>query len=141
MLKLKLISLRGVVLDQEVYNVSIPTPGGYITIYRGHADLISNVDSGELKVKLTEKTADDQAEYYAIAGGTADIEFGTVTIIVDEADHADSLSEKDAADAVRQAKELVQNATDKQSLDQAMVLLDRTQIRLNLATRRKKSKK
>jgi F-type H+-transporting ATPase subunit epsilon len=138
MLKLKLISLRGVILERQIYSVSVKTPEGIAAIYSGHSPIISTIVPSELKVRFDDKVKDGDEEYYALAGGILNVDGENVTIIVDEASHTDDLSETEVAAALASAKQAKAEAKDQQSISAALAEIDRHEVRLSLAQKRRK---
>lgn len=64
-LKLKIITLDGVYLNEEVDLVNLTTSSGNITILANHIPLISSIDISHMYIKKNNETIN-----FAIAGGT-----------------------------------------------------------------------
>ncbi len=67
-LRLKVVTPRLLLVDQEVDDVQIPTIEGLIGVYPGHRPLMVSIGRGTLSYRL----GSDQ-ESFEIAGGTAEI--------------------------------------------------------------------
>ena len=138
---LELITLRGKKVDQEIYEVTIPTENGPIAVYPSHQAHVTLATPGALAIRHKQDDADDKLEYLAITGGVVKISDNTVRILVDEADHSEDIVEDEAKAALARAMELKKNAKDQVELERALELVDRQAVRLQVAglRRRKRS--
>ncbi|NBU33250.1 ATP synthase F1 subunit epsilon [bacterium] len=135
-----LYSLDGVKFDDQVYEVIIPTLDGIIGVLPGHMPLISVATDGVILVRRTATERDDQRDVFAISGGTVQVENDQLRVLVDEADSADSLNEKEVQDAYERAKNLKANAKDHVSLQNAQAMMDRHAVRLQVASMKRRKK-
>lgn len=133
MIHFQLVSLSGVKLDEEVYEVTLPTMDGYIGVLPGHMPLISAAANGVVHVRKTATERDDMREVFAISGGVVEVENNTLRILVDEADNADEISEAEAQKAFDAAQKMKAEAKDQVSLEHAQTLIDRSAVRLQVA--------
>lgn len=132
-IRLQLVTLGGTALDEEVFEVSLPTPQGYIGVFPGHMPLVSLASHGVIKVRKKESDPETLTDYYATNGGIIEITDNVVRVLVDEADSAESISENEAEKALERAKDLLKNATNTVELQKAQELIDRTQVRIQVA--------
>lgn len=137
MLHFELVTLSGVKHREKVHEVMLPTPDGQIAVFEHHAPLVSVAIPGEIVVRREAGHPDDMLEHYAISGGVIEIADNNIRVLVDEADHAKEIDEKQAKQALELAQELLKNAKDKVSLDKAQSLLDRSSVRIKVAGLRK----
>lgn len=135
---LELITLRGKKLDQEVYQVTIPTETGPIAVYPSHKPLVTLAVPGVLAVRRHADDTDEQLEYLAITGGVVKITHDRIRILVDEADLSEEIKEEEAQAALKRAIEMKEGAKDQVELDKAMELVDRHAVRLQVAGLRRK---
>ncbi len=135
---LELVTLRGKKLDQEIYEVTIPTENGPIAVFPSHQPHVTLAVPGALAVRRNKNDSDDQLEYLAITGGVVKISHDRVRILVDEADHSDEILEEESKAALERAKELQKNAKNQVELERAMELVDRHTVRLQVAGLRRK---
>jgi len=140
MIHFTLYSLDGVKFDDQVYEVIIPTLDGIIGVLPGHMPLISVATDGVILVRRTAIERDDQRDIFAISGGTVQVENDQLRVLVDEADSADSLNEKEVQDAYERAKNLKANAKDLVSLQSAQAMMDRHAVRLQVAGMKRRKK-
>lgn len=141
MIHLKLITLKGVVADEDVYEVMVPTTAGVIAVYGGHAPLLGEVAPGVLTIRSKKEEKDDQRVQYGVYDGTVEVLKNTLQVLVDEVDAPGDVSEQEAGNALKRAREMQTKAKDAVSLAEAQSLVDRSQVRLQLANLRKHSKR
>lgn len=141
MINLELVTLTGVKLREEVYEVLLPTPQGQIAVFENHAPLVSTAKTGIISVRRKSEHPDDMMDHYAIDKGVIEIANNTVRVLVDEADKDTEVSAKEAEEALARAKSLLADAKDQVSLDKAQELVDRQASRLKVAELRRRSRK
>lgn len=141
MIRLKLITLDGLHFDDDVYEAMIPTKDGDIAVYGGHASLLSVASPGVVSIRKDKKVKDDDREFVAIYGGTVEVLNNVISVLVDEVDGSDSVSEAEAEKAHQRALEMKEKARDALSLQEAQALIDRSSVRLKLAGLRKRNRK
>jgi F-type H+-transporting ATPase subunit epsilon len=132
-MNLQLITLLGVKLDQEVYELLIPTAAGEIGVFPGHEPLVTVAVPGAITVRYNKGDADDKQDFFAISGGVVEISQNHVRILVDEADASDEIVEAESQAALKRAIELRDNAKDQVELEKAHQLVDRHTVRLKVA--------
>ena len=130
---LELVTLTGVKVDQPVYEVVLPTMAGPIGVFPGHEPLISVAKPGAIAVRFSKGDADDSMEYYAVSGGVIEITQDRVRVLVDEAEHGGDIIEAESKAALERALKLQETAKNRVELEQAQQLIDRHQVRLNVA--------
>lgn len=135
-MKLELITLLGPKADQQVYQATIPTTEGDITVYPDHEALITIVKPGVISVKY--KQDDSHIEFFAISGGVAEISGDRIRILVDEADHGDDIVEAESQAALDRALKLRDEAADQIELEKARQMIDRHAVRLKVAELRRR---
>jgi|SRR3989344_567841 len=138
MIHLQLVTLDGTKVDEEVYEVLLPTMDGQIGVMPGHMALVSVATSGVVSVRKKPNDRDDMMDHYAISGGAIEVENDNLRLLVDEADHADDISEQEAQKAFERAKKMKSEAKDEVSLEQAQSLMDRHAVRLQVAGLRRR---
>jgi F-type H+-transporting ATPase subunit epsilon len=130
---LQLITLTGVSLDTDIYELMAPTTAGDIAVFPGHEPLVTMAAPGALGVRYAKGDADTEIEYFAITGGIIEINQTSVRVLVDEADNGDSIVEADAKSALERAMKLRENAKDQVEIDKATQLINRQQARIHVA--------
>jgi len=130
---LQLITLQGIRVDQEIYELLAPTVAGEIGVFPGHEPLVTLASPGALTVRYKKADPDRELEYFAISGGILEINPTKIRVLVDEADHGDDIVEAESRAALERALKLRENAKDRVELDKAHQLIDRHQVRLRVA--------
>ncbi len=132
-MKLQLVALDGVKLDEETYSVSLPTLAGDITVYPDHEPLIGVVKPGIITVRKKSTDPNELLEHFATYGGVLEVTTEGIKILVDEADTADDINEQEAEKAHKAALELKKQAKNQVELEKAQALVDRSTVRLQVA--------
>lgn len=132
MLHLQLVTLTGTKFDDDVYEVVLPTLDGQIGILQDHMPLISAATNGVISIRRNAKDPDRDMEFFATNGGVIEVDHNKLRVIVDEADHADDISEAEAEAAMERAKQMKAEAKDQVSLEHAQTLMDRSAVRLQV---------
>lgn len=132
-MNLQLITLLGVKLDTEVYELLIPTAAGEIGVFPGHEPLVSLAIPGVIVVRYKKGDADSKQEFFAISGGVVEITQTRVRILVDEAETGEDIIEAESKAALERALKLQSEATSQVELDKAHQLVDRHTVRLRVA--------
>lgn len=135
---LQLITLRGVSVDRDIYELVVPTESGEIAIFPGHEPIVTMTKSGALAVRFDKNSPDTEREYFAISGGIVEINPDAVRVLVDEADHGDDIIEAESKAALERALKLRDEAKNQVELDKAHSLIDRHTVRLRVAELRRR---
>ena len=130
---MQLITLRGISVDQDIYELVAPTTAGEIAVFPGHEPLVTMAAPGALAVRYEKSDKDSELEYFAISGGIIEINPKSIRVLVDEADHGDDIIEAESKAALTRALKLRDEAKDQVELDQAHQLIDRHTVRLRVA--------
>lgn len=130
---MQLITLRGISVDQEIYELLAPTTAGEIAVFPGHEPLVTMAAPGALAVRYEKTDKDNELEYFAISGGIIEINPKSIRVLVDEADHGDDIIEAESKAALTRALKLRDEAKDQVELDKAHQLIDRHTVRLRVA--------
>lgn len=133
MIHFQLVSLGGLKFDEDVDEVILPTLDGQIGVLDHHMPLVSVATTGLIAVRHKSSDPDDFRDYFAVSGGVIEVNNNVLTVLVDEADHADEIEAADAKKAFDEAQKLKAEAKDQVSLDQAQSLVDRQAVRLQVA--------
>jgi len=137
---LQLITLQGVRVDQDIYELTAPTVAGEIGVFPGHEPLVTLASPGALTVRYKKGDADRDLEYFAISGGILEINPTSIRVLVDEADHGDDIVEAESRAALERALKLRDDAKNQIDLEKAHELIDRHQVRLRVADLRRRTR-
>ena len=133
MIRFELVTLDGTKYSQDVYEVRLPTPDGEIGVFTDHMPLVTIATPGIILVRPKQSSPDDLEEVFATNGGVIEFSDNVVRVLVDEADHAEDINEKEAQEAHERALKLKSEARDQVSLEEAQSLVDRSAVRLRVA--------
>lgn len=129
----ELVTLTGIKVDEEVYEVIIPTSSGEIAVFPHHEPLVSVAVPGVISVRRDKQHGNDQMELFAISGGVIEIGGNRVRILVDEAEHGADIVEAESKAALERALAQREKATNQVELEKAHQLVDRHMVRLKVA--------
>ena len=129
----QLVTLEGVRVDDEVYEVIMPTADGEISVFPGHEALVSVAVPGVVQVRRHKDDADSKMDFFAISGGIIEINQTRVRVLVDEADHGEDIVEAESRAALDRAIKLRDESKDQVELEKAHQLVDRQAVRLKVA--------
>lgn len=130
---LQLITLEGIRVDQDTYELIAPTSTGEIAVFPGHEPLVTLAVPGALAVRHKKTDRDSDLEYFAISGGVIEINPTEVRVLVDEADHGSDIIEAESKAALQRALQQRDAAKDQVELDKALQMIDRHEVRLRVA--------
>lgn len=133
MFHFQLVSLSGKKFDDDVYEVILPTMDGEIGVLQDHMPLVSVATNGAIAIRRQPRDPDSQREYFAVNGGVIEVADNNLRVLVDEADHADELSEAEVQKALQRAEKMKSEAKDQVSLEHAQSMVDRQTVRLQVA--------
>lgn len=112
-IKFEIVTPERVVLKQEIFQITVPTASGEITVLPDHIPLVSILKSGVLEIKR----ADDITEIIAVSAGFLEVMKDKVVILADTAERAEELDEvriKEAREKAEKLKEEAKNVDDVQ---------------------------
>jgi len=132
-LRLRIITPKKIVLEKEIFSITLPTKEGEITILPRHANLFSILEEGILKIKY-----DNDEDYLAIGGGYLETDGKEVNVLVSKAYGQDEIDEKMIEEAKKQAEKILEQAKNDLERQQAVSLLRRSLIDTKLLKKRKK---
>lgn len=139
-MELEFITLAGPKIQNDVYEVILPTTEGDIAVYPHHAPIVVAIVPGVIAVRHKKEDSDSARDIFATNGGVAEITGDKIRLLVDEADLADEIVEQEAAEALAAAKKLKEEAKDELELERAEALVDRQAVRLKVAELRRHRK-
>lgn len=138
-MRFELVTLMGIKLDQDIYQATIDTADGEISVYPGHEPLVTIATPGVIAVRK-HKDRDDE-EFFAMSGGVVEISGTRIRVLVDEAEHGDDIVEAESQAALERALRLRDEAQDQIELEKAHQLIDRHQVRLRVADLRRRKRR
>lgn len=136
-LSLKITTPEGVIYENKVDSVTLPTESGEITILQNHIQLVSILVPGEIIVR-----ADGKEDYLSVSTGFIELRNNQITILADTAEAVESLIEEEILKAKERAQRLLEQkrAIADVSFAEAAAALERELARLKVYRRRKASR-
>ena len=134
MLKLKIITPKKIVHEEEVKSVTVPSSEGELTILPKHTNLFCMLQEGILTYK-----GDGRDDYLAIGGGYMETDGKEVRILVARAYGQDAIDEKLTQEAITKAQKLLTEAKDINQRREASALIRKSLIDMRLIKRKKHS--
>ena len=131
--KLQLITLEGITIDSEIYELMAPTAAGDIAVFPGHEPLVTIATPGALVVRYEKNDSENDLEYFAISGGVIEVNPDAIRVLVDEADHGEDIVEAESKAALERALKMRDEAKNRVDLEKAHELIDRHTVRLRVA--------
>jgi F-type H+-transporting ATPase subunit epsilon len=131
-LELTIVSPEGELYSGEVDMVLAPGIDGQLGILPHHAPLITQLTTGELRVRVGE-----EEYYFAIHGGFMHVLPDTVIVLADVAERADEI-DIERAEAARQRALHMLSTMPPEERRLTEVMLRRSDVRLKVARRRRR---
>lgn len=132
----KIATPEKVVYEDDIFQVSIPTTTGEITVLPRHIPLVSILQAGELRIK------DKEGEHLmAISSGFLEARANNeVIILADNAERADVIDIDRAEAARKRAEEEMAKAKGREDVDYARLqaVIDREMNRVRVGKKYKK---
>ena len=120
-------------LDETADMVIAPGSEGVLGILPRHAPMIALLKAGELRLK---RGSEEHA--IAVAGGVMQVQPTKVTVLADAAERAEEIDEARARQAIERAKQHMSDARDRADQIQLQAALERANVRLRVAERRRR---
>lgn len=140
-MKFQLVTLLGTKVDQDVYEVILPTAAGEIAVFPGHEPLVGIAVPGAIAVRKQKGDPDSQLQYFAISGGVIEVTPDSLKVLVDEADSGEDIVEAESKAALERALKLRESAKNQVELEKASQLVDRHAVRLKVADLRRRHRR
>lgn len=131
-LKLKIITPKKVVKEEEVLSVTVPSSNGEITILPRHVNLFSLLVEGIVKIKTNQGE-----EFLGIGGGYVQTDGEKITVLVSRAYGQSEIDENLINEAVQEAKKIIKTSQDESEKNQAFATLRRAVVDSKLLKRKK----
>ena len=131
---LEIVTPEKVVFKEEIDELIVPTVNGEIAILPNHVNLLTQIDAGEMIIKVKKKE-----QVLAITGGFLQIQNNNITVLSDFAIRSEEIDAKQALEAQKRAEEMLKkNKEDMSERDFAQVQADMRKAILELKVARKR---
>ncbi len=128
MIELEVITPERLAFAELADFVSLPAIDGEVGILPGHAPLLVQLATGELRIRCGERT-----EHFAVSGGFAEVLKNRVHVFAETAEMQGEISAERARQAAERARKDIQKAAGPADLEQAQASLRRALLRLRIA--------
>lgn len=139
-LSFEIVTPGGLVFQEDVYQVLLPTPQGQIGVLPHHIPVVTLLAPGVISIQRQAGDKEAQWEHVATAGGFVEIDGKQVRLLADVAERADDIDELKAEEALEKARELARSQREQVSLADATGLLELNTARLKVAELRRRRK-
>ncbi len=104
MIQFKIVTPERTVLEEDIYQITLPIEGGEVTILPNHIPYIGTVKSGEILIR---KEMNGEETSLATSGGFVELHDNTLVVLADTAERAEEIDLARAETARRQAEEIM----------------------------------
>jgi F-type H+-transporting ATPase subunit epsilon len=132
-LLLEIITPEKVIYKDEVSEVVVPTVSGEIAILPNHANLLTQINPGELVVKKGESQ-----QSLAITGGFLEVQNNKISIIAEYAIKAQDIETGRAMEAKKRAEKVMSEKSTDNEMKIAQAEMIKAILELRVATKHKK---
>ncbi|MBE2224649.1 MAG: F0F1 ATP synthase subunit epsilon [Anaerolineae bacterium] len=136
-IKVEIVTQERTVFEGEVDSVNLPGSEGRLGILPNHSPLLTTLAYGEVIVKQG-----GQEDYFAVGGGFAEVQPEKVIVLADSAERSDEIDMERALTARKRAEKMMAEGVpeDPERYAQIQASLQRAQIRINVAQRRRRTR-
>lgn len=132
-MKLHFLTPKGSKTIDDAKEIILPTTTGEIAVLPNHENLVTELASGTIEVKIGGKT-----ETFASFGGFAKITGDIVKVFSAGVEHADSLDEAKIQQSIKRAEELKKEKVGDVEFAAAAAQLERELARLKTLRRKRR---
>lgn len=132
-LTFELVTPAGTAFSEDVYEVLLPTEAGQIAILPHHMDIVSVATPGVIAIRKREGDKDSAMDHFATNGGIIEVVNGVIRLLADDVDHASTVDEAKAQEALKKAQEMRASADDQISISEAEAIIEHSLARLKVA--------
>ncbi len=130
-IKFSLVTPERKLLEEEVFQVTLPTEAGEVTILPDHIPYIAMLKSGEALVE----TVRGESQHFVVLGGFVEFHDNALSVLADAAERADEIDLERARVAEERAREIREKKIDVSAEERevAVAALERAWARLHVA--------
>ncbi|MDO8524813.1 MAG: ATP synthase F1 subunit epsilon [bacterium] len=131
-LHLKVVTPEKLIIDEEVDEVVVTTDLGEIGILPFHANLMSNVVLGEMRIKNG-----SQVKVLAVGSGLLQMTDNTLSVLTDLAQGVEEINEKEIEEARARAQAALEKTLTDEEYAETLAVLERSLAQLRVKRRHK----
>jgi F-type H+-transporting ATPase subunit epsilon len=132
-LHLKVLTPAGKVYEEDVYEVVVPTTGGDLGILPGHTPLTTVTKLGVVAIRRQPHDVARDLDHVVVSTGVAEISDNQVHLLVDEAEHANTIDQAMVNQELAAAQQRLQTAADRVEIAAAEAAAQRAAMWLKAA--------
>jgi len=132
-IRCEIVSQDRIVFQGDVDIVILPGADGEMGILPHHAPVLTTLKYGVIKIRRNGKE-----EFFAVAGGVAEVQPTIVTVLADAAENIEDIDIVRAKAARKRAEDVLANLSPETDRDAALVMeaaLRRSKLRLDVVRR------
>ncbi|MCK4870616.1 MAG: F0F1 ATP synthase subunit epsilon [Gammaproteobacteria bacterium] len=134
---LDIASPEGHIFSGLAEMISVTGEMGELGIMPGHAQLLSAIKPGQVRVKLQ----GGKTDIYYISGGTLEVQPNLITILADTVDRAENLDEAEAIKAKESAEKLLTERKHDEDYTRTLIELAQAAAKLRAIREMRKYRK
>lgn len=134
-IRVEIVTQERMVFEDDVDSVNLPGAEGRLGILPNHTPLLTTLGFGEVVVRKS-----GQEQFFAVGGGFAEVQPDKVIVLADSAEQADEIDVERAVEARQRAEKIMKEGVpdDPERFQQIRASLQRAQIRIDVARRRRR---
>ncbi|MDP2837923.1 MAG: ATP synthase F1 subunit epsilon [Candidatus Moranbacteria bacterium] len=134
MIKFKIVTPERIVIEEEVYQATLPVLGGEVTILPNHVPYIGALQAGEI---ILRKVAGGDEVSLATSGGFVEFHDNTLSILADTVERAEEIDLARAEEARLRAEALKKErlTMDDEEYARTAALVEKELTRVKVARR------
>ncbi|KKP58975.1 MAG: ATP synthase epsilon chain [Candidatus Moranbacteria bacterium GW2011_GWF2_34_56] len=117
-IKLKVVTPERVVYESEIYQVTLPTQAGEVTILPNHRSYIASLKPGEI---ITKSEKGEEEISLAVAGGFVEFHDNSLVVLADEAHRAEEIDIEEVEKAKKRAEDIKNRVIQTDEMEYARV--------------------
>lgn len=131
-IKFKIVTPERTVLEEDIYQITLPIEGGEVTLLPNHIPYIGTVKSGEILIR---KEANGEETSLATSGGFIELHDNTLVVLADTAERAEEIDLARAEAARKQAEEIMKETVqaDDENYARVAALIEKESARVRVA--------
>lgn len=133
-IKLKVVTPEKIVVEQEVYQATLPVFGGEVTLLPHHVPYIGALRSGEITLRVE---AGGEETLLATSGGFVEFHDNVLSILADTAERAEEIDLTRAEEARKRAEDLKKERVlmDDEEYARTAAMIEKEMIRIKVVRR------
>ncbi|MFA6183564.1 MAG: ATP synthase F1 subunit epsilon [Parcubacteria group bacterium] len=117
-IKLRIITPERVVYENDIFQVTLPTQAGEVTILPNHRSYIASLKPGEI---ITKKENGSEEVSLAVAGGFVEFHDNRLVILADGAQRAEEINIEEVEKAKKRAEDIKNKVIQTDDMEYARV--------------------